>query len=340
MPYPTQLDPQVMQRLIEATQNYRPGETDQPYWQDPETGVGYFGRLQQGVYGGEGSTPTYTLDGYSVGNFDAAHGGDLGVYDEQGKYTGNNEHWDADDWNWDKYAQALAAAGIAGFAAMVPGGTGALGAANGSWDVLPEAIGSSNPGALTTAFNPAMDSQLANTLIEQGAPGFEQFGGDALSGYTEAAMPSVDASTFTNTDSVFNPAQDSQLANEAIEARAPGFEQFNGDALSGYTSAGIPSVNIGGNVASDWLSSLTKGVSNISAADAVKLITAAVGATGGATGGSNGGTNTGGETEDTTPFDYGPARYLPPGWRSDRPMYVPGLEAVPDGWYGAGYSQG
>jgi hypothetical protein len=72
--------------------------------------------------------------------------------------------------------------------------------------------------------------------------------------------------------------------------------------------------------------------------DVVKAITAVTGSGGGSGGsGGSGGNGAGGTTQ---PFDYGPAQWMPPGWRTDRPMYVPGREAIPDGWYGAGYTQG
>lgn len=51
-----------------------------------------------------------------------------------------------------------------------------------------------------------------------------------------------------NADGTYSPAKDSQYANQLIEAKAPGFEQFGGDALAGYRAPGATpkSVQIGG----------------------------------------------------------------------------------------------
>jgi hypothetical protein len=135
------IDPAVMAYL--AQRQYRPGETDMPQYVDP-SGLQYFGRYTQGPYGGEGSTPTMTLDGYSAGRFNAKNGGKFRVYDRQGKDTGQDENWNPDSWNWDTAAMAAAGLFGAGAAALAGGAGGAggvAGAANGSWDILPEALG-------------------------------------------------------------------------------------------------------------------------------------------------------------------------------------------------------
>jgi hypothetical protein len=54
--------------------------------------------------------------------------------------------------------------------------------------------GTGTGAGVTSTFNAAKDSQLANTLIEAGTPGFEHIGTDALAGYT------------SNYGSVVNPA--------------------------------------------------------------------------------------------------------------------------------------
>jgi hypothetical protein len=148
MSYPQNIDPAILMKLAQMAQSYRPGETATPWLTDP-SGMGYTAGLNQGAYGGEGSTPTYSLgDKLYAGNYTADKGGQMGVYDGSGKATGATENWKPDDWNYDTAAM-LAAAGFGGmFGAMAPGmtgagmtggGNGALGAANGSWDVLPEA---------------------------------------------------------------------------------------------------------------------------------------------------------------------------------------------------------
>lgn len=60
------------------------------------------------------------------------------------------------------------------------------------------------------------------------------------------------------------------------------------------------------------------------------------GAGGGSGGGSGGGGSGGGGNTPQTPFDPGNPWYMPPGWRTDRPMYVPGQDEIPVGWLGAG----
>lgn len=73
----------------------------------------------------------------------------------------------------------------------------------------------------------------------------------------------------------------------------------------------------------------------MSASSLVKLITAAIGA--GGSGGSGGASAPQGYVSHEIDPGYS---LMPPGWRSDRPLYVPGQDAIPDGWFGAGHTGG
>lgn len=96
--------------------------------------------------------------------------------------------------------------------------------------------------------------------------------------YAAALGDTAAATTAASNGFVFNAAADSQAANVLIEAGAPGFETFGGNALAGYTSAGapltasaaaslpsLPSVPAGGSALSSLASTLSKGVGAIAA---------------------------------------------------------------------------
>lgn len=134
MSYPTSIDPSVVSYFnSKVAENPYDQTLGQLQYVDPKTGLQYFGRFEQGPYGGEGSTPAMKLTGYSVGNYETAKGGQMGVYDLAGKYTGKNEDWEADDWNYDTQAMMAAISfGVAFAAAAAAAGGAASGAGGGT----------------------------------------------------------------------------------------------------------------------------------------------------------------------------------------------------------------
>ena len=138
-------------------------------------------------------------------------------------------------------ADPLALAAILGITGLgLFGGAGAAGA--GASSAGAGAAGAAGAEAVGSAlFNAAVDSQLANAAIQAA-------GGDALAGYLAAgATPTavnIGSTLFSAgapISPVFNPAVDSQIANEAIAAAG-------GDPLAGYLDPSLaPSVvNVNG----------------------------------------------------------------------------------------------
>jgi hypothetical protein len=219
------------------------------------------------VHSGEDSNPSeLNIAGYSA--VDPSHqgvGDTMYDYDAQGQFTGTHtiapENGTIKD-----LAQGLATVGAfyLGANALFSGlGAGAGSAVEGavqgnSINALDAATGvdygstaltgggaEAGGTALTdasSAFNAAQDSQLASDTLGL-SPGDTSTLLDPNSiGKINGVDYSVDPSQFTNTDPVFNAAKDSQLANDAIDAGAPGFEDAGPSALANYQTAIDPSL--------------------------------------------------------------------------------------------------
>lgn len=147
-----QLSPEIMALLGRMYQNYRPGETQVPYFKGAGDEFGYHARFGEPTYNGEGNQLSMgPITGYTVGNYDPSSGSTMSIYDTSGKDTGQTEYWEKDKEAWMDTA-AMAALGVAlggvtlygpnGLLAGggVPGAGGITGAeaaaANGSWDAV------------------------------------------------------------------------------------------------------------------------------------------------------------------------------------------------------------
>lgn len=304
---------------------------------------------EAGFDGGPGTTTAYLRDvvpgHHQIGDMQDIYGAD-GTYKNTAAVVGDNL--------LDKLMPVLLGGfGLAAGAGLLSAGAAGAGAGSGglAGDVLSKAAldgttafgANSVPGAFDlatvgggaggAAFNPALDSQLANDwLVSQGV--------DPLEGYAAAGNGGVTVNpvtnSFANTSTTFNGAKDSQLANEAIEAGAPGFEQFGGNALEGYLTNpyGLPNVNpVINQIVNPSVNAPKLPIERLDPTTVIKIVSAIAAGTPPpppAPAPPPGGT--------TQPFDYGPARWGPTGWRDNRPLYVPGQDAIPEGWFGAGHT--
>jgi hypothetical protein len=177
------------------------------------------------------------------------------IYDASGSYLGSNQFPEIDHSSMRAgrtlmQAIAMAGAGAAAAGAGAAGGAGGAASGAGTGGALTGAQAGVATAAETAAMNSALQSSLAPYLAGGGAALSSSAGalesglaptsgggwttttspGSAWTG-AGAASPGGGGSGFT-----FNPALDSQAANQAMGA----------EALSGYTGAPIPSVSIPG----------------------------------------------------------------------------------------------
>jgi hypothetical protein len=133
MTYPTNIDPETLARLQAMYQNYRPGETDAPYIQGAD-GTQYWARYGEPTYNGEGSALSLApITGYMSGKYDTSNGGNLEVYDQTGKDTGQSEYYKGDPDAWMDTAAMMAAGAFGGaFGLMAPGAAGTAAATTGT----------------------------------------------------------------------------------------------------------------------------------------------------------------------------------------------------------------
>lgn len=131
-----------------------------------------------------------------------------------------------------------APAGAAGGAAGAVGATEATAAAAGD-AFLPGVLGAGGSEVAAGALIPGLEGYAAGAAAAGvGAPSLA----DSTALTNQLSPYATEASNFTNTSATFNAAKDSQLANQAIEAGAPGFEQFGGNAVDGYLNAPLQAV--------------------------------------------------------------------------------------------------
>ncbi len=286
---------------------------------DPTTGASLSG---EDAIGQPVTTSGYSMFAPAAG---MGQGGWQNYYDPSGTFLG--QHYNTPDNAMTK----LGDTGIEALAAYLVGGA-ALGAVGGP--VLPGVAGAAPTGG---------------TIGAEGLAGAGSFGSvaDPALAVQGNSINALDSMTGVDYGSQVDPALTTQ--GDSINAL---------DAHTGvdYGSQIDPSLDVQGNSTNaldratgvDYGSpapmggqSLTSGVNFTNpftlnnAATAAKVI-GALASAGGAAGGGSGGGGTTTTTGPTIPFDYGPARYLPQGWRTDRPMYVPGQDAIPVGWLGAG----
>jgi hypothetical protein len=180
--------------------------------------------------------------------------------------------------------------------------------------------------AAGSVFNPAVDSQLASS--ELGLTAGDVTAGGIPSVGTAGNVP-FDFGAASDVPSTFNAAKDSQLASDQL-----------GLTAADTSSATIPSVGGPGNTPyspSQWGGNWASGMSASDIAKVVSAVTSAVGGGSGTGTGSTPGGTTGGGGYQSHEIDPG-YTLVTPGWRSGRPLYVPGKDAIPDGWFGAGYT--
>lgn len=163
-----------------------------------------------GPSGMDAATPS--LLGYA-GNRTGARPGETGqMYDPSGAYQ-NDFTVKSDRWKQMLMLAAAGALGAAGVGSLVGGAAGGAatgaGAANGMWDVLPEAVGdgglqtsamgagASSSAAVPSTFNAAVDSQAANAAIDAA-------GGNALANYAGAVTPATAVNGGTSVTSLLS----------------------------------------------------------------------------------------------------------------------------------------
>ncbi len=290
---------------------------------NPTTGASFSG---EDAIGQPVTTSGYSMFAPTAGG---GQGGWQNYYDPSGTFLG--QHYNTPDSALTK----LTDKGIEAALAYAVGGV-AMGAMGGP--VLPGVAGAAPTGGTigaegltgASSFGGAVDPALAvqgnsiNALDNMTGVDYGTQVDPALTTQGDS-INALDAHTGVDYGSQFDPSLDVQGNSTNVLDHATGVDYGSPAPMGG------PSLTNGVNFTNPFTLN--------NAATAVKVagaLASAGGAAGGGSGGGGGGGATTTTTGPTTPFDYGPARYLPQGWRTDRPMYVPGQDAIPVGWLGAG----
>lgn len=316
MANPSTIDPSILAMLDAQYANYRPGETAAPYYVDPATGVGYQPRFGDPTYNGEGSQLSMApITGYTAGNYNDKTGSNMEVYDTSGKDTGQSEQWKPDSWNWDNYAMAAAGLGLGAFGALAAGIGAGAGAADAGITGLPS-------GADASMF---WDMGAPASSVAPDAAAF----GNTLDPFSYDYVNGMDATSDLATSSGVAP---DWAVNAGVSTPwyPNGFSTLP-DAMSGSSG---PSAPAGPSLGSS-IPPLKTVVDTLGpAASAAATIAKLTGAGSGGSGSSSSGASTGNTSHIIDP-GY---TYNVPGWRTGRPLYVPGVDQIPAGWLGAGGS--
>lgn len=228
------LDPSILAQLANGGSSQSGGTTYQS--------VGSYGQ-------GSGDAGNYTPGGYISYNTAAGDGAGntFQQYDNSGQYT-SDQKFNKDAWMQDLLVAASMAVGIGAIGAGVAGAAGAAGAGVGDataagYAGLDAASAATMGGGASIAGGSALDAGAAGaagagsigaSASSSGAGGLNSFDDGSMSQILQNNPNTSGLGPYANTNPTFNPAQDSQLANQAIDSSG-------GNALSGYT--GAPATN-------------------------------------------------------------------------------------------------